>query len=188
MLQQKTQIDRNTAQISSNSDKVIYDRFDADFTQKCAEIDIPEDELETVEVSCPVMSQLFLNMGFVRPDGSEAEQNMLGNIWHLAGGDELGQEKIPLQRIKVVMCAIQNFHIDWIIDHDRDGEEKNHGQIGRIDGPNLFLKSDEITLLTKRMLPLYKNRMDLLATEKKQSHRLKAIQKDKMGEQFKFKP
>lgn len=73
MLQQKTQIDRNTAQISSNSDKVIYDRFDADFTQKCMEIDIPEDELETVEISCPTMSQLFLNMGFVRADGSEAE-------------------------------------------------------------------------------------------------------------------
>ena len=61
-------------------------------------------------------------MGFVRPDGSETEQNMLGNIWHYAGGDELGQEKIPLQRIKVIMCAIQNFHIDWIIDHDRDAD------------------------------------------------------------------
>lgn len=92
---------------------------------------------------------------------------MLGNIWHLAGGDELGQEKIPLQRIKVIMCGIQNFHIDWIIDHERNEEDINHAKIGRIDGPNLFLKSEEITILTKRMLPLYKNRMDLLASEKK---------------------
>lgn len=80
------------------------------------------------------------------------------------------------------MCAIQNFHIDWIIDHERDEAESKPGQIGRIDGPNLFLKSDEITLITKRMLPLYKNRMDQLAQEKKKSHLMKSIAKDKLGE------
>jgi len=38
----------------------------------------------------------------------------------LAGGDEHGQDSVPLQRVKVIMCAIQNFHIDWLIDDQRE--------------------------------------------------------------------
>jgi len=47
---------------------------------------------------------------------------MLANIWKSIGGDQSGQGTVPLKRVKVFMCGIQNFHIDWVIDHERDDQ------------------------------------------------------------------
>ena len=72
------------------------------------------------------------------------------------------------------MCAIQNFHIDWLIDDQRD-DVVDPSKIGRIQDKQFLLKSEEITYLTKKYIKLYKNRMDKLASDKKKSHITKAI-------------
>ncbi len=51
------------------------------------------------------------------------------------------------------MCAIQNFHIDWIIDMEREDENQGIGRVGE-DG-NLYLTSSEITSITKKNIRLY---------------------------------
>ena len=77
-----------------------------------------------------------------------------------------------------MMCAIQNFHIDWIIDPLReDFSRVNPSVIGRIEDRNLFLKSDEISYLSKQYVDLYKNRMEKLALDKKSDHVASAIRK-----------
>ena len=87
------------------------------------------------------------------------------------------------------MCAIQNFHIDWIIDPEReDFSRVTPAKIGRIDGNNLFLKSDEITYLTKKYVDLYKNRMERLALDKKNDHLIKAFKKQKYGAIHQYRP
>ena len=59
----------------------MYDRFDVDFVRVCQEVELLEDadsDVNTndldIQISCAQMSQLFLNLGFVRPDGRESEQ------------------------------------------------------------------------------------------------------------------
>lgn len=135
------------------------------------------------------MSQLFLNLGFVKPDGRESEQVQLATIWKQIGGDPHGKELLPLQRAKTMMCAIQNFHIDWIIDPEREDFQKvTPLHIGRIEDRNLFLKSDEISHLTKKYVDLYKNRLEKLANDKKTDHITNAIKKQKYGVNHTFKP
>ena len=76
------------------------------------------------------------------------------------------------------MCAIQNFHIDWIIDPYRDEFVKvDPSNIGRIEENNLYLKSEEISYITKKYVDLYKNWMEKLAKDKKSTHLVKAIKK-----------
>ena len=41
-------------------------------------------------------------------------------MWLMVGGDDAGSAEVPLQRVKVILCSIQNFHIDWLIDDQRD--------------------------------------------------------------------
>ena len=51
------------------------------------------------------------------------------------------------------MCAIQNFHLDWIIDPERQDDDLglNLANFGRVSESNeLLLKSDEITYLTQK--------------------------------------
>ena len=127
MLSMKSSMDKSSAQISSKSDKVMYDRFDQDFVRICQQMELVDDtdsEVNTndldIQISCAQMSQLFQNLGFVKPDGRESEQVQLATIWKQIGGDPHGKEFLPLQRAKVIMCAIQNFHIDWIIDPLRE--------------------------------------------------------------------
>ena len=43
MLSMKSSMDKNAAQISSKSDKVMYDRFDADFVRVCQEVELIDD-------------------------------------------------------------------------------------------------------------------------------------------------
>lgn len=84
----KQNMDKNAAQISSKSDKVMYDRFDHDFVHVCQQMELIDDEDDDIntndydiQISCAQMSQLFLNLGFVRPDGRESEQVQLATIW-----------------------------------------------------------------------------------------------------------
>ena len=58
------------------------------------------------------------------------------------------------------MCGLQNFHIDWLIDtekqpNQRIGQTQNIGRID--DNGDYFLRSDEITHLTKKYHLLYQN-------------------------------
>jgi hypothetical protein len=58
---------------------------------------------------------------------------VVDNIWKHLGGDPEQESKVPLKSIKVFMCGIQNFHIDWIIDHEREDVTLNTDKIGRSD-------------------------------------------------------
>jgi hypothetical protein len=159
---QKAQADKNTTQISAASDKFIYEKFDDDFTQECinlgyyqSESDQPDEKM----IDCLKMSWLFLNMGFVIANGSDEDQALLANVWRQIGGDEDGKSVVPLQFVKVFMCAILNFHIDWIIDLEREDQSGvNPNKIGRIVDKTLLLKSEEITYITKKYVVLYKHR------------------------------
>jgi len=108
------------------------------------------------------MSQLFLNLGFVVPEGSEDEQLLLANIWKQVGGDPEGEQEVLLRNMKVIMCCIQNFHLDWIIDYERPGDEKVvPSKLGHFDEEdNLTFTPSEISYLTKKYVSLYKNRQN----------------------------
>ena len=87
------------------------------------------------------------------------------------------------------MCAILNFHSDWIIDNEREDQPGvNPNSLGRIYGKTLLLKSDEITYITKKYVKLYKNRQDKLQDEIREKKQRKAIQRKKLGEQPTFQP
>lgn len=74
-LKKKTMMPK--VQINSLSDKMVHDRFDADFQKACFELDIvqhPEDAdtyKPNVRIGCAQMSQLFLKLGFVSPIAQE---------------------------------------------------------------------------------------------------------------------
>lgn len=44
-------MDKNAAQISSKSDKVMYDRFDQDFVRVCQQMELIEDDDEDVNTN-----------------------------------------------------------------------------------------------------------------------------------------
>lgn len=145
--------------------------------------------LRTTEVTCSEMSHLFLLLGFVSAEGKEKEQIMLANIWKTLGGDQLGQETIPLQRVRVMMCAIQNFHIDWMIDLEREDDGYvNPRKTGRICGGDFLLKSEEITSLTKKYVNLYKNRQAKIRVDMVNGQKQQSRYQRKLGEQPTFKP
>ena len=82
------------------------------------------------------------------------------------------------------MCAIQNFHIDWLIDDQREEQLRvNPKKIGREEGDRLFLKSEEITYLTKKYITLYQNRQEKIAADKKMSKIEKSVEQNKYGGQ-----
>ena len=57
----------------------------------------------------------------------------------------------------------------------------NASSLGRLEDNNMFLKSDEITYITKKYVDLYKNRMEKLARDKKSDHLVRAFKKEKYG-------
>ena len=70
----KCKIASNVNLISLNSDKVLYERFDKDFTEATIKLNIiKKTEMELIgntnlldkHISCPQMSQLFLELGFI---------------------------------------------------------------------------------------------------------------------------
>ena len=91
-----------------------------------------------------------------------------------------------MQHAKVYMCAIQNFHIDWIIDIERDDEIQGIGRVG--DDGNLYLTSNEITFITKKYVRLYKNRQNKLSTDRNEKYKVHCLQKLKYGEEPTFTP
>ena len=68
------------------------------------------------------------------------------------------------------MCAIQNYHIDWMVDPEREDDRVNTHAIGRISQEELLLTPAEISYMTKKFVNLYKNRQDKLANDKKTNH------------------
>ena len=55
-----------------------------------------------IEITCAMMSKLFLECGFVKPNDGNNEQMQLAQIWRLVRGDAYGREKVPLQRVKAI--------------------------------------------------------------------------------------
>ena len=116
------------------------------------------------------MSHLFLSMGFVLSNANELDQTLIALLWKQLGGDTDGGNEVPLQHVKVYMCAIQNFHIDWIIDNEREEEYDGFGRMGE-DG-NLYLTSNEITAITKKYVRLYKNRQQKISSERNEKYKV----------------
>lgn len=182
-------------QINSLSDKMVHDRFDADFQRACYELEIvhqPEDAdtyKPEVKIGCAQMSQLFLKLGFVSPVAQEQEQLMLADIWKSIGGDHEGQGQIPLGNCKNLLRAIQNFHHQDIMDLER--EHTSHidtMNVGRETDAGLLFTSEEIEFITRKYIDLYSNRQDKLALDKKESHLMRAFQKQNYGEQYTYHP
>lgn len=95
-----------------------------------------------------------------------------------------------LHFIKTIMCCIQNFHIDWIIDYQREESESGvkAGNIGRIEKDNIYFTPDEISYLTKKYVLLYRNRQDKFQENLKNHHYAKSVQKGKLGETHDYNP
>jgi hypothetical protein len=93
---------------------------------------------------------------------------------------------VHLQHIKVYMCAIQNFHIDWIIDTERDDDNQGIGRVGE-DG-NLYLTSNEITFITKKYIRFYTQRSSKLNVDRIKKYNDNSAQKQKYGEEPTFTP
>ena len=151
----------------------MFDRFDIEFQNTSENLGLithGQEDIREAKINCSQMSQLFLNLGFVGQEGKDDEQILLANIWKMVGGDQDGKEEVSLQHIKVVMCAIQNFHIDWLIDHEREDQGLKPTEIGRFEEGYMFLNSDEIQHITKKNILLYMNRQTKISTEKKTIH------------------
>lgn len=142
-----------------------------------------------VKIGCAQMSQLFLKLGFVSPVAQEQEQLMLADIWKSIGGDHEGQGQIPLSNCKNLLRAIQNFHHQDIMDLER--EHTSHIDtmaVGRETETGLLFTSEEIEFITRKYIDLYSNRQDKLAMDKKESHMMRAFQKQNYGEQYSYHP
>ena len=185
------------AQISSNSDKVLHDRYDNDFNYVCQQMGIIDSPQEAeqhdphLEVDCGQASQILLKLGFVQPIALETEQLMIADMWKtVLRGDPEGQGVIPLSNLKNVTRAIQNFHHQDIIDTDREeGLAQNEGKkIGRMTEDGLLFKSNEIEMLTRKYKDFFANRMNKLQNENKNARMQRAIQKNSLGEQFQYSP
>ena len=86
------------------------------------------------------------------------------------------------------MCAVQNFHIDWLIDSEREEEKFDAKNIGRRDAHRLYLRSDEITHISRKFLSLYQNRQDFLAKKLSKKHHINSIKTEKLGKKFAYRP
>lgn len=112
------------------------------------------------------MTKIFLKLGFVSPNGKKTDEESIGEIWKVIGGDSEGQNEIPLSSCKNFLKAIQNFHHQDIIDPQRSGPEIDMKKLGRATVNGLLFKPNEIEFITKRYLDLYANRQDKLAYDK----------------------
>ena len=179
LMQEKASIDASRAFINSKSDKVMFDRFDHDFRHACQKLKIDPDD-KSLKIKCSQMSLLFLHTGFIKQESNEHEQNLLAQAWKHIGGDAEGLEEVYLHHAKVIMCCVQNFHIDWLIDEDGD-REFNPAKLGRMDGEEIFFTPDEISYITKKYVIMYINRQDRCAHNLKHSHVKKAVRKETHG-------
>jgi len=60
--------------------------------------------------------------------------------------------------------------------------------VGKESEFGLLFTSEEIEFTTKRYIDLYSNRQDKLADDKRNTHMMRAYQKQNYGEQHQFKP
>jgi hypothetical protein len=57
------------------------------------------------------------------------------------------------------MCCIQNFHLDFIIDNQREEiEEVNPACLGRVEDEDIYYTTAEISHISQKYVLLYKNR------------------------------
>lgn len=184
LMTEKANLDANRAFINTKSDKVLYDRVLSDFNGACQSIEVdPANDEATA--NCVEMSHLFKSLGFVSFD-SDKEHLLLASVWKMLGGNPDGEGQVLLHNVKVVMCAILNFHIDWMIDYDRT--EMNTQHIGHFENGILYLNPNEISHMTKKYVLMYQNRQQSLSTNKKAQRQRASIQKGNYGEIFKYKP
>jgi len=134
------------------------------------------------------MSQIFLKLGFVSAIAQEREQLLLADIWRHVGGDEDGKGSIPITNCKNFMRAIQNFHHQDIIDNESESNRVDPNNLGKEYESGLMFKPSEIDYISRTYRFLYANRQDKLAEDKKCSHMMRSIQKQKFGESYQFKP
>ena len=111
-------------------------------------------------------------MGFATPNGNETEQLMLAQIWKMIGGNADGDGQVLLHNAKVVMCSMLNFHIDWMIDSERQDEEVSprRGKIGRFENDIMYVTPNEISKITRKFVVMYRNRQTFLAKVHKNTH------------------
>ncbi len=95
---------------------------------------------------------------------------------------------MPLSHCKNFLRAIQNFHHQDILDPERHGSDVDPKSLGRATEEGLLFKPSEIEFITRQYRFLYSNRQDKIAVDKKESHRKRAVMKQKVGEDFQFKP
>jgi|TARA_B110000285_G_C15055412_1_gene579302 uncharacterized membrane-anchored protein len=74
MSSQQLKVQPDIAQINAKSDKVIYERFDQEFSKACKHIGILSDkakdeDMENEKVNISVMSSLLGNLGFIENTG-----------------------------------------------------------------------------------------------------------------------
>jgi hypothetical protein len=78
------------------------------------------------------------------------------------------------------MRAIQNFHHQDVIDLEREGDEVNTKDIGRIYENGIQFKPAEIEFITRHYRLLYHNRQNKLAEIKRMQHIQRSYQKQKL--------
>ena len=95
---QYKKVESDRAQISGKSDKVMYDRFDLDFQNVAQDLGLGDgyEADQDIKITLGKMSQLFLSLGFIKPDSNEQDQAQLATIWKIVGGDREGQEEVFL--------------------------------------------------------------------------------------------
>jgi hypothetical protein len=70
----------------------MYDRFDLDFQNVAQELQLGDgyEVDQDIKITLGKMSQLFLSLGFIKPDSNEQDQAQLATIWKIVGGDREG--------------------------------------------------------------------------------------------------
>lgn len=105
---------------------------------------------------------------------------MLADIWQQIGGDEEGQETVPLNNCKNILRAIQNFHHQDIMKDDNPDSECCNG-MQKYTGY-------QIQIISSKYRELFKNRQDKLLEAKKNSHLARAYEKQQYGPEYQFRP
>lgn len=174
---------------------MLHDRFDADFNAACCDLGIadPSDfpqRAHSIRISCEQMARLFATLGFVGPSTAKGAESMLGDIWRHIGGDEDGQQLVPLVNCKNFQRAILNFHHQDIVDLEREeGEtEAQTARLGRLTDSGLLFTPAEIEQVTRQYQALYQNRQNRLAEIKREAHAQRSMQKHGLGKELKFRP
>ena len=88
--------------INSNSEKVMYERFEQDFMVVMEHfLQLQEDE-SWEGISYNTMTKLFWLMGFIRNDDARGDKDkMLHSIWKTLGGDPTRHHALTKNRIPI---------------------------------------------------------------------------------------